>query len=243
MRHPKAADGVAIPESPRKARPIVRRGTKPESAAVAGIAYALLAGTALLLFQTVPIEATGGEWDTWIGDAANRRNLTVAVNLATLSAVAFLWFVAVIRRRLGAREDKFFATVFLGSALVYVGLWLVAAAILASPAVLHSLSGGTLLAWQQYQLSEGVAGGLLLIAGKGIQGVFVASTSMVFLRTRVVPKWLAYLGFALALAIFVMPLLWKLVGLGLPVFVLIASITILLTRHEAAPSGRSAATL
>jgi hypothetical protein len=241
MRYPKAADGVATPESPRTVRPIVRRGTRPESAAVAGIAYALLAGTALLLFQTVPIEATEGEWADWIGDAANRRNLSVAVNLATLSAVTFLWFVAVIRRRLGAREDKFFATVFFGSALVYVALWLAAASILASPAVLHSLGGSTRLAWQQYQLAEGVAGGLLLIAGKGIQGVFVASTSMVFLRTRVVPEWLAYLGFALAIAIFVLPLIWELVGLGLPVFVLIASVTILLTRHEAVPSRRSAA--
>jgi hypothetical protein len=29
-----------------------------------------------------------------------------------VSAVAFLWFVAVIRRRVGDREDRFFVTVF-----------------------------------------------------------------------------------------------------------------------------------
>jgi hypothetical protein len=37
------------------------------------------------------------------------------------AGIAFLWFIGVIRDRIGAREDRFFATVFLGSGLLFVG--------------------------------------------------------------------------------------------------------------------------
>ena len=47
----------------------------------------------------------------------------------------FVWFVAVIRRRVGERENRFFGTVFFGSALLLTGAWLVAAVFWAAPAV------------------------------------------------------------------------------------------------------------
>ena len=41
---------------------------------------------------------------------------------------AFLWFMAVLRDRIGQREDRFFATVFMGSGLLFVGLFIAGAA-------------------------------------------------------------------------------------------------------------------
>ena len=38
----------------------------------------------------------------------------MAVNLVPFAGIAFLWFIGVLRDRLGALEDRFFATVFLG---------------------------------------------------------------------------------------------------------------------------------
>jgi len=40
----------------------------------------------------------------------------LALNLVPLSGIAFLWFIGVVRDRIGEREDRFFATVFLGRA-------------------------------------------------------------------------------------------------------------------------------
>src|SRR5215467_11071618 len=42
---------------------------------------------------------------------------------------AFLWFFAVVRNRLGALEDRFFSTVFLGSGLLYVAMIFISAAL------------------------------------------------------------------------------------------------------------------
>ena len=39
------------------------------------------------------------------------------------TGIAFLWFIAVVRDRLGKLEDRFFATVFLGSGLLYIAMF------------------------------------------------------------------------------------------------------------------------
>jgi hypothetical protein len=50
----------------------------------------------------------------------------VGVYLAPFSGIAFLWFIAVVRNLIGAREDRYFATVFLGSGLLFVAMLCVA---------------------------------------------------------------------------------------------------------------------
>ena len=216
----------------------ISKEQKLESAAIAGIVYAITAGASLLIIDNVPKGLDEASWSAWVSDSSNLQSLYLALILATISAVAFLWFVAVIRRRIGEREDKFFATVFFGSALVYVSLWLVAASVVASPAVLDSLSGMA-LTWDVYLLIEGLVGSLLVYAAPRIQAVFVASTSSMYLRTGVVPKWLGYLGLLLAVAMFFLPIVWTPIGLGLPAFVLLSSIVVLFTRRNLPESESS----
>jgi hypothetical protein len=55
--------------------------------------------------------------------------VAIALNLVPFAGIAFLWFVGVLRDRIGEREDRFFATVFLGSGLLFVAMIFVSAAI------------------------------------------------------------------------------------------------------------------
>lgn len=206
-----------------------------ESAAIAGVAYAVLAFTALTLLTRQPaLTLTEAELTEWFAQTSNRTPLVLALNLAAISSVAFLWFVAVIRRRIGNREDRFFTTVFLGSGILYVAIWLVAAALLAAPAVAMELfSGGVDSDPASHTLMAGTAGGLLLVAGPRVQAVFVLTTSTLVLRAKVLPNWLAYFGYAVGLILFVMPLIAMPVGIGFPGWVLVVSITILFSRGPA----------
>ena len=102
--------------------------------------------------------------------------------------------------------------------------------ILAAPAMINT--DDTPLGWDVFRLAEGTAIGILLVAAPRIQAVFVASTSTMFLRTRVVPTWLSYVGYVLAVVMFIVPIVTTPVGLGLPAFVLVASVTILFTRRR-----------
>ncbi len=213
---------------------IGKRARSIEAAAIAGIAYAVLAFMALTLLTRLPSLSQSSEGiAAWYGDAANRTPVVIGLNLAAISAVAFLWFIAVIRRRVGDREDRFFATVFLGSGILYIGMWLVAATLLAAAAVAPDLFAGAAVDKASHTLMAGTAGGLLLVAGPRVQAVFVLTTSTLILRTEVMPRWLAYFGYVMGLALFVTPLVIKPIGLGFPAWVLVVSVTILFSRKAA----------
>ena len=100
----------------------------PRAAAIAGIAFALLLGTALVLFR-IAVPADPRDAGAWLDDPWRKNSVEVALNLIPFAGLAFLWFVGVIRDRIGAAEDRFFATVFLGTAFLFVGMLFVAAAL------------------------------------------------------------------------------------------------------------------
>jgi hypothetical protein len=200
--------------------------------------YSVLAVISLILVHRVPNPETQQEWDLWIGTTSNRRALFLALSLASVASVAFLWFVAVVRRRIGDREDRFFGTVFFGSAMVHIALWLVSIAAISSLAIGGARGDGqTNIDVVGY--GRGLSSALLLVAGPRIQAVFVASTSTMFLRTRAVPTWLAYFGYGLAGVMFLIPIVASPLGLGLPMFVLVSSIVILFVGELQSPHDQS----
>jgi len=204
-----------------------------ESAAIAGVVYAVLTIAALFLLRlpadlSLSDEALG----TWFEDAGNRTVLIVGLNLVSIATVAFLWFVAVIRRRIGDREDRFFSTVFLGSAVLYAATYITGTVALAAPALAYSVVNNPSVDEASATLAVGTATGLLLVIGTRMQAVFMFTTSTLILRAAVLPNWLAYLGYAGGALLFLFPLVYEPIGVGFPVWVLIASVTIGLTRPD-----------
>lgn len=127
--------------------------------------------------------ATEAEIVSWYGDAAHRGSMTIGLSVSIMAAISFLWFVAVIRRRVGEREDRFFATVFLGSGILVTAVMLVGAAVLASPALTIDLADGRVPDAAVLSGLSGLGATLLLVVLLGVQAVFVASTSTLGLRT------------------------------------------------------------
>ena len=58
----------------------------------------------------------------WLADGSRRKAILVALNLLPFAAIAFLWFIGVVRDRIGEGEDRLFATVFLGSGLLFIAM-------------------------------------------------------------------------------------------------------------------------
>ncbi len=84
----------------------------PRAAAVAGIVFSVLASAAFVLLR-LSVPAHPGVTGAWLTDSGRRAAVAVALNLVPFAGIAFLWFIGVLRDRIGAREDRFFATVFL----------------------------------------------------------------------------------------------------------------------------------
>src|SRR5215470_12805380 len=99
----------------------------PKAAAIAGMLFSLLTVTIFwLLWNSVPADPQ--EPGLWLTTNANA--VALGLNLVPFSGVAFLWFIGVLRDRLGEREDRFFATIFLGSGLLFLGMLFVAAGVI-----------------------------------------------------------------------------------------------------------------
>ena len=97
----------------------------PRAAAVAGVAFALLFGTALLLVR-MSIPGSIAERGGWLADPAG--TLRLATHLLAWGGIAFLWFIGVVRTHIGAREDRFLASVYFGSGVLFLAMCFVAAA-------------------------------------------------------------------------------------------------------------------
>ena len=90
----------------------------PKAAAIAGVVFSLLTLASFgLLWRAIPAEPRAS--GAWV--ATNANEVTLALNLIPFAGIAFLWFIGVIRDRLGRREDRFFATVFSAAAYCFSG--------------------------------------------------------------------------------------------------------------------------
>lgn len=206
-----------------------------EAAAIAGVVYGVLSFAAWWTLSDFPsLSLSDDELTAWFDDGGNQARLITGLNLISLSAVMFLWFVAVIRRRIGAREDRFFATVFLGSAIAFVSIWLAGGVAFAAPAVAMTVLDASSVSPATASLSGGAGAAFLLVVGPRIQAVFVLTASNVIRRSGRFPQWLAFVGYAFGAVLFVVPLVTRPMGLAFPLWVIIVSITMFSHRSSAA---------
>jgi hypothetical protein len=217
-------DRTLDPDAPR-AR-LAEELRAPRSAAVAGIVFALILGTVIVLFRSAGPAASGGD-ESWLTDAGRRSAVTLAMNLVPFAGIAFLWFIGVLRARLGAREDKLFATVFLGSGLLFVAMLFVGAGLLGAVLALEARGGP--LTDDTVALAQFATAAVIGTFGARMAAVFTLSATTAALRTRSVPRWIAMVGYVVALALLVSPPLPGWAQLLFPGWVLLVSVYILVS--------------
>ncbi len=200
--------------------------TAPRAGAVAGILFAALFGICVVLVR-LSVPANSADASAWTESTLNQAML--ALRLIPFAGIFFLWFVGVIRDRLGAAEDRLFATVTLGSGLVFLALTLAACAI--AGGLLDSLLRGGSQALPQavYLFARSVTDLAFNTFAVKLASVFMLSLGTLWRSTRVMPRPLTYLTYLLALVMLVAfsQRLWLL--LIFPAWVLLVSVYILTT--------------
>jgi len=210
----------------------------PRAAAVAGIAFSLLLGLSLALI-TVSSPANPATVGTWLTQSPRRGTVAFALNLVPFAGIAFLWFIGVVRDRIGQREDRFFASVFLGSGLLFVGMMFAAAAFAGGLVADVTLRSGAAPNPAVLAVGRQVTGLFLHVYAMRMAAVFTMSTATITLRTRVIPRWIGLAGFAVAILLLVSVGLTPWVELLFPAWILLLSIDILRTglRGPASTAG------
>ncbi len=101
----------------------------PRAGAIAGIVFSVLLIISLSLIR-LSVPANPDDAGKWLSD--NENSIRLALSLLPFAGIAFLWFIGVLRDRMGALEDRFFATVFLGSAILFLATVFVSSAMAAA---------------------------------------------------------------------------------------------------------------
>src|SRR5690242_2097002 len=140
----------------------------PKAAAIAGMLFSVLLIAVFWLLRT-SIPADPQEPGSWLH--TNSRTVTLAVNLMPFAGIAFLWFIGVLRDRLGELEDRFFATVFFGSGLLFLASLFAAAAV--TDALVDTV--GNIGSETDY-FGRSISDALLNLFAMKMAGVFIFST-------------------------------------------------------------------
>jgi hypothetical protein len=205
----------------------------PRAAALAGIVFSILLIISLVLVW-VSVPADPREAGTWLPESWKTVNL--ALQLLPFAGIAFLWFIGVLRDRIGAYEDRFFATVFLGSGLLFLAMLFACGAVAGGIIMVYGAVPDKLMESGMYTFGRTVTYQMLHVYAKKMAGVFMISTCTLSIRIGIFPRWMAILGYALALLLLLSVGYVHWVPLAFPLWVLLISGYILLANPKPEPA-------
>jgi hypothetical protein len=197
----------------------------PRAAAVAGVVFSVLL-LAVFWLMRLSVPADPHESGAWLRGGV--AYVVLALNLVPFAGVAFLWFVGVLRDRLGGREDRFFATVFLGSGILLLAMLFAAAAVVGAIIIAFHSAPEALIDSATFYFGRGLAYGMINIYVVKTAAVFMITTSTIALYTRLTPRWLAIGGYAVAVVLLIGSYYFDWSLLVFPFWVLLVSACILL---------------
>jgi len=157
---------------------------------------------------------------------------TVILGLIPFAGIAFLWFTGVMRDLLGGLEDKFFATVFLGSGIILVVMMFVWAAAYGAIFGTHRAVADVLTDYDLFVYATTFSNQILANYFLRMAGVYMLSTGSLWTRTKAVPRWMSIITFIVALSflLFAGALRWA--RFIFPAWVLLVSIYILILNYR-----------
>ncbi len=204
--------------------PQLRRLSTPRAAAVAGVLFAVLFGTCLILIRLALPEGAepGSQWLL-----AGSKNIRIAATIMPFAGIAFLWFIGVVRDGFGGFEDKFFSTVFIGSGLLFLAMMFVAVGVGAG---LEAISSNVVDPAAQGEVAT--FGQMVLLAvsktyALRMGAVFMISLATIWLKTGLMPRWLVGVTYLVALVLIVASDISMWLVLAFPIWVLVVSVLLL----------------
>ncbi|RYV50902.1 hypothetical protein [Pengzhenrongella frigida] len=217
-----------------------RRWRTRRSAAVAGIVFAVLLIVALVAMR---VALSAGDVRAVGTDPQRQALIRLSLNIVPFAGIAFLWFIGVVRDQLGAVEDRLFSTVFLGSGLLFLAMLFEGAVVATS---LMEMAAGQGLDAGIWAFGRGTTQALITVYAMRMAAVFTLSVSTVALRTSAMPRWVAFVGVAVAVVLLVSAgeRTWS--QFVFPAWVLLVSVVILFTRPHGpgvAPADEAGATM
>lgn len=172
-------------------------------AALGGAVFVILWVTAyLILGGTVESGNSDAEISAYFADEGRRNRAFITMFLILVASLPFLAFISALRGRLERGEGGagVWTMAAFGAGLVSTALWVVAAVLYVLPSLDADPEVGFQLDIDAFRLLSD-AGFIVWYSAGMIMSVLVLATSVLGIRARVIPRWLSWIGFAVALSL------------------------------------------
>jgi hypothetical protein len=206
-----------------------RRLRTPRAAAIAGILFAVLMLTGhTLIHLTIPSEAIATS--DWLAEGAG--TLSFALSLLPFAGIAFLWFMGVIRDRIGLLEDQFFSTLFFGSGILYLAMVFTSSALAGGLLAEYAFDPDLIFSSGLYTFIQSAIYKFSNVFAIRMAGMHMIVLGTIWMRTAVMPRWLALITYILALVLLVTITFLPWVNLVFPSWVFLISVYILVLNYR-----------
>lgn len=201
-----------------------RRLRTPKAAAIAGVIYGVLSITTFTIIN-LNIPSVNQDTGAWLETSI--RPVSFALALVPFAGIAFLWFMGVLRERIGLLEDQFFSTLFMGSGLLYLAMVFSSAAIAGGTITAYALDPIIVTEGEIYTFARAVMYRLNNIYSIRMAGMFMFVLATIWVRTGVMPRLLGLITYAVAVVLLVSISFIPWMVEVFPVWVLLVSVYIL----------------
>lgn len=206
-----------------------RKLRTPRAAAIAGVIFSVLSITT---FTIVNLNVPSVNEDTGAWLETSSGTVTLALALIPFAGIAFLWFMGVLRDRVGLLEDHFYSTLFLGSGLLYLAMVFTGAAIAGGTMTAYALAPTIVTEGDVYIFARAVMHRINNVYSIRMAGMFMFVLATIWVRTGVMPRLLALITYALALVLLVSVSFAPWITEVFPVWVLVISVYILVLNYR-----------
>ena len=197
-----------------------------------GIVFVVLMVVGTMFVADVPDpDAPQQQLANYLTDSGKHTSNIMGAYIWVVGALAFLWFVTGLRSVLRGAEggSGTLSNLVFGAGVAFAAVWMVPAAAFAAVAYAVELRGATVSDPDLVKVLPQMAW-MVLLVGAGFAGLLlVLTTSILSLQTGVLPRWLAWLGIVVAIALLFDVLYVNIVPFL--IWVLVASIVLLMRRE------------
>jgi hypothetical protein len=235
----------ASPEDPPEERGRSLRRAATLTAAV-GAVHAILFVVAFVLLAGVPgPEATDEEIIAYYSSPSARVPSIVGLYVMPFAAIAFMWFTVALRMWEAysvRRENLLFSNLQLVSGILYVAMLSVGASAQGVMAASAAYASGPIdpVVARQFPLFGST---VIIVFAIRMAAIFVFTTSNIGRSSGVLPRWFAYIGFAIGVFMLLSATLNALLLLLFPTWLLALSAILLIKARSIPRSARMPATV
>ena len=207
----------------------------PRSAAIAGLLFAIFFSASVIILKLSVTDVSRDSGGAWLAEKAGW--VTFAIGLMPFAGIFFLWFIGVVRARLGRLEDQFFSAVFLGSGLIFLAMVFVATGAAGAIVTGYARDPSGFPGSSTYYFARDFVTQIFGIYALRMAAVFLISQATLWMRTKVMPRWMALLTYPVALLLMFVFTRSFWVVLVFPAWVFLVSIYILIASFRRPRAG------